>query len=151
MFSKYSKIISSEGSDIESQFVTMDKLSSEKRKNYALSYHSGFKSFDYSQIDFIQQANVKQNTEIYVFHFVDSYDRKYEIMLDKDQRIYTSARGFLPAERITMLDIFLTYEGRHAKLVKKVKDIKPETVSMVDIGVMYNQSVFVNGILCKTM
>lgn len=117
-----------------------------KLQMFALSFHNGFKTFDYSPIDAIEICNVPTRAIRLGFESQDGLRR--EIICDLDQRVYTKEKGFIDSNRVSCTDICIDSRGMYCKLVER-ENLGIVNVAMCRINVLYNHSMFINDILVK--
>lgn len=115
---------------------------------YVLSYHNGFKQYDYTEIE---ELNMREKTTNMVeLEMENNQGERYKLTVENNQKIYTQCRGYVDAERISFLDVFTDCKDLKCKLVNK-KHLGLVLAPVFEMKVKYNKSAFINGILCKTL
>jgi hypothetical protein len=146
MFSVNSKIFISCESITRNATVSETKQLFKKKKTpYVLSFHNGFKNFDYTQIENIEIQPVPSIA--YRISVITPSDRIYTLDVDKYQRIYTEVRGYIPVYKINERDIIIDIAYNKCKLINMEK-ITP-TEEYVSLSSKYNKSLCCNNILIK--
>lgn len=116
------------------------------RPPYALSYHSGFRTFDYSPIEEVR--NCRQTSRALRIAFESPAGKRWTAVVDADHRIFTRNRGFVEAGRTAVMDVFIDCEGSLCKIVEK-ENLGISERDMSELSVSFNHSAFINGILMK--
>jgi len=117
-----------------------------KRKNpYVLSFHNGFKNFDYTQIE---SMNIKDAPkDALKLTFINPSEVIYTIEVDRYQRIYTDVRGYVPAYKVNDRDIFIDNRNHRCKLINT--EVVTPTDKFISLSSKYNRSLCCNEILIK--
>lgn len=149
MFDKKSKLFVSDASHSNS-YVTFEEALKNFEKNqefYTLSFHSGFRKFDYSKI--LEIKEIDPSCMMLKMVFKNVLNTMFELVIPEDGRIYSTTKGWVYASKFsTITDVALDIEGRLCKLVDK-KHLGIGTDKTYDISVAFNKSLVVDGILVK--
>ena len=146
MFSINSKIfISCESITRNASIDEIDKLIKKRKNPYVLSFHNGFKNFDYTQIEEIKI--LPSPRDIYSLTFVNPLGVEYEILIDGSHRIYTDIRGYVPAFKVNDRDIFIDVCNNKCKLINSEKVRVDE--EFIAIESKYNRSLCCNNVLMR--
>lgn len=100
--------------------------------------------FEYNYLD-----NVKRTSYIgqgYDLIFENTFTRNYRLYCTENHLFYVKGKGYISAKYIDWDNIFLDYENRPCKLIRK-KKININT-DVFNISVKNASGYFFNGILC---
>ena len=115
-----------------------------KRSVYALSYHNGFKHFDYTLID---SCTTQNNTNWWKLTFENPFGVRYELIISEYQRVYSAFRGYLNVQKLQPTDVFIDSTNAFCKLTSKTPLRK--NIEGMALSISYNHSFFYNNILIK--
>ena len=116
-----------------------------------LSYHTGFKKFDFTPIEKINKiCTVAEYTEpILMIRTVNSFEIERTVMCTLDTVFYTRNRSFVPVEKLSKAFLCVDEEDRNCKVLS-VEEVKPASDAMIfDIQAKYNNNFCCNGMLVR--
>lgn len=118
----------------------------DRNKHFVLSMHTGFKQFDFVPISEFESKNYKGKYVKLVFE--NQIGKRYEMVCDIYQKIYTKVRGYVQAPRLNAGDVMLDYENRNCKLISSEEFDGEFNVFNIKAG--YNLNYICNGILVRS-
>ena len=113
---------------------------------FVLSFHSYFRSFDYSPVEHLEIVRGMGKALRFTFTNFAGANRVLEV--SPDQRIYSRDRGFVEALRFGSMDVAIDSTGSLCKMVNR-ENLGFEERAMAVASVSHNHSLFVDDILVK--
>ena len=116
-----------------------------------LSYHTGFKKFDYTPIEDITEiSSVKEfDGDIFMVKVVNPLNIERSIACTEDTLFYTRNRSFIPVEKLSKALLCVDEEDRTCKIVSIQVVTPPGDAKIFQVNARYNNNFFCNGILIR--
>jgi len=121
-----------------------------KVPHYALSFHSGFRQYDYAQIDRIETSSSEATIRMIKLEVQNPKGVVNELICAPNVKIYTRNNSWIPAEEIDVMDILVDSEDYYCKLLSKNVLRRFKISNVVKMYVLFNKSAFINNILVRT-
>lgn len=121
-----------------------------KVPHYALSFHSGFRQYDYAQIDRIETSSSEATIRMIRLEVQNPKGVVNELICAPNVKVYTRNNSWVPAEEIDVIDILVDGEDYNCKMLTKTNLRRFKLLNVAKAYVLFNKSAFINNILVRT-
>jgi hypothetical protein len=115
---------------------------------YVFSMHTQFNKCDYVPIESLIKIDNPSSESLIKLVFEAVNEEQYTLILSKDQQIFTKFRGFIDADKLEKMDVFIDNTGQNCKLVSSTK-IPNNFDTFYNLKAKFNNNFFYNGILIR--
>ena len=125
-------------------------INKEKELIYALSYHNGFKKFNYDELD-LKEIKIA-NKKIYKLRFSNTVGRLYEVYMSNSEEIFTINKGYINVMEMAITDVYYDQDGNYCKLLAKPVEVKLDGSEVFyNVNVIHHKSFFLDGMLVRNI